>query len=338
MSEPMVQVWRGEIVESLHHGDIAIVDTKGNLLWSFGDPYRVTYARSSAKPWQAIPLVESGAADYFGMTDEELALSCASHNGEMSHVDKVRAFLSRIGVPETALQCGAHPPYHAASYESALKAGQDITAVHNNCSGKHSAMLALAKYLGTDLDTYLNRDHPIQTRILDAVSDITEVPKDQIHIGVDGCGVPVFGMPIANMAQGFAKLARPDGEPEPRRRTLTRLRDAMMAHPHFVAGTGRFCTALMEAADGAIVGKAGAEGVYCAGLVEHGIGICVKVDDGNGRGSYPAVVEALAQTGLMPQTLIDSLSAFHQPQVKNHQGTLVGRLEPCFQLQRHTGN
>lgn len=335
MSEPMVQVWRGNIVESLHHGDVAIVDVSGNLLWSLGNPKRVTYARSSAKPWQAIPLVESGAADAFQMSIDELALSCASHNGETTHVDLARSFLNRIGVPESALQCGAHPPYHAASYEAELKLGHEITALHNNCSGKHSAMLALAKYLKADLDTYLQRDHPIQVHILAAVSEMTEMPKEKIEIGIDGCGVPVFGMPIENMALGFAKLAHPDDLPEPRRQTLMRLRDAMMAKPHYVAGTGRFCTDLMTAAKGTIVGKAGAEGVYCAGLVEQGLGICVKVDDGNGRGAYPAVVEALAQTGLVPQAVIDALCSFHHPQLTNHQGTLVGRLEPCFQLNKH---
>ncbi len=331
----MIDVWRGNLVESRHHGDIAVVDLNGRVLWSLGDPGRVTYARSSAKPWQAIPLVESGAADHFGMSGEELALACASHNGEATHVNQVRAFLERIGVAESALQCGAHPPYHTASYEEALRSGEEITAVHNNCSGKHSAMLALAKYLDADLDTYLDLTHPVQQRILAAVSEMTVVAQDDIQIGVDGCGVPVFGLPIANMALAFAKLARPDNESATRRQTLTRLRDAMLAHPHYVAGTGRFCTSLMERAGGTVVGKAGAEGVYCAGLVEHGIGICVKVDDGNGRGSYPAVVETLAQTGLVSSSVIEALESFHHPTMKNHQGTVVGRVEPNFRLKQH---
>jgi L-asparaginase II len=334
MSELLVEVRRGGIVESRHFGDLAIVNRQGRLLWYAGDPYRVTFARSSAKPWQTVPLIETGAADAFQMTTEEIALSCASHSGEEQHVGRVLAFLERIGISPEKLQCGAHAPYHAPSYEELLRSGREVTAVHNNCSGKHAGMLALAKFLKADLDTYLNLDHPVQQQILNAVSELCEVAKEDIAIGIDGCGVPVFGLPVIRMAHAYAKLADPSGLPERRQAALTRICQAMLAHPNLVAGTERFCTALMEAGGGAIVGKAGAEGIYCVGLPEAGIGLALKVDDGNARAAYPAVVEALRQAGLVSDRVVESLQAFHNPELKNHKGTVVGEISPVLRLHK----
>ncbi len=334
MSELFVEVRRGGIVESRHFGDLAVVDRQGKLLWYAGDPYRVTFARSSAKPWQTVPLIESGAADAFQMTAEEIALACASHSGEEQHVGRVLAFLERIGVAPEKLQCGAHAPYHTASYEELLRSGREIAAVHNNCSGKHSGMLALAKHLGADLDTYLNLEHPVQQRILAAVSELCEIRKQDIAIGIDGCGVPVFGMPVIKMALAYAKLADPSGLPEARQAALTRIRQAMLSHPNLVAGTERFCTALMEAGGGVVIGKAGAEGIYCVGLPEAGVGLALKIDDGNARAAYPAVVEALSQTGLVSERVVESLRAFHKPELKNHKGTVVGEIAPVLRLHK----
>lgn len=332
MSEQLVEVLRGSLVESRHSGDIALVDSTGKLLWSVGDPGRVTYARSSAKPLQALPLVESGAADYFGMSDEEIALACASHNGEPAHVERVAQFLTRIGITPDRLRCGVHPPYYGRAYEDVLRSGNDVTAVHNNCSGKHAGMLAMAKFLGADLDTYQQQDHPVQRQILTAIAELCDLSTDDVVLGIDGCGVPVFGVPLAKLAMAFAKLASPAGLTEPRATALRRIAQAMIRHPHLVAGTDRFCTTLMVAGQGSIVGKAGAEGVYCAGLLNHGVGLCVKIDDGNSRAAYPSVVEALAQSGLVDAAVIEQLLPVHRPELRNHQGTLVGQLRPVFQL------
>lgn len=334
MSELFVEVTRGGIVESRHFGDLAIVDRAGKLLWYVGDPHRVTFARSSAKPWQTVPLIETGAADEFEMSEEEIALCCASHNGEKQHVDKVIQFLNRIGISPDKLQCGAHAPYHAASHEALLRGNQEITAVHNNCSGKHSGMLALAKYIGADLDSYLSPTHPIQALIQEVVSDLCEVAREDIVIGIDGCGVPVFGLPVLSMANAYAKIADPSDLPEKRQAAIRRIRKAMLTHPDLVAGTGRFCTGLMNAGGGAILGKAGAEGVYCACLPDVGIGLALKVDDGNSRAGYPVVVEALRQTGLVSPEIIDSLADFHHPQLRNHKGTFVGEIRPVVQLKK----
>jgi L-asparaginase II len=336
MSEKLVEVWRGELVESVHRGDVVIVDRAGRVLFSCGDPDRVTYARSSAKPLQTVPLIESGAADRFAFREEEIALCCASHNGEQSHVETVRKLLERIGVPESCLRCGVHPPYHGPAYEQLLREGADIGAIHNNCSGKHAGMLALAKHLGADLETYLDLNHPVQQRILEVVSDLTEVPAKEIRIGIDGCGVPVFGLPLRNLALSYAKLADPDGLPGPRAAALQRIRDAMVRNPHYVAGSERFCTRLMETAMGAAVGKVGAEGVYCVGLPEKGWGLAVKIDDGNSRAAYPAVVEALAQAQALPTSVLQELESFHRPVLKNHQGIEVGRIVPAFRLESAT--
>lgn len=334
MSEELVHIERGNLVESRHYGDLAMVDRSGSLLWYVGDPLRVTYARSSAKPLQALPLVESGAADAFEMTDEEIALCCASHSGEAMHVERVRALLARLGLSETDLQCGVHPPYRSQMYEEILRTGQAVTAVHNNCSGKHAGMLAMAKYLGADVGTYLQADHPVQQQILKVVTEVCEVAPDAITIGTDGCGVPVFAMPLQQLALAFAKFARPVGQAPRREKAMSRIATAMMQHPELVAGTETFCTAFMGAKQGSLLGKAGAEGVYCAGLTDQGYGLCVKVDDGNPRAVYPAVLEALRQAKVVPDEVITQLQSFHRPILQNHQGTVVGRIEPVFELKQ----
>ncbi|MCL6515665.1 asparaginase [Alicyclobacillus sp.] len=337
MSERLVEVVRGPLVESQHRGDIAVVDRAGRLLWSVGDPHRVTYARSSAKPLQALPLVESGAADAFGMSDEEIALCCASHSGEEIHTERVLALLRRIDIDPKHLRCGAHAPYHAASYERLLRGGASPEAVHNNCSGKHAGMLAMAKFLGADLDTYLEPDHPVQRRILTAVSEVTGVAEEDIVLGTDGCGVPVFGLPVDAMARAYAQFTDPDPAEmgEPRARAMRRIARAMVSHPHLVAGTERFCTGLMSAGGGALLGKAGAEGVYCAGVMGAGIGLCVKVEDGDARAAYPSVVETLAQAGLVSPDVLAKLEGFRRPQLHNHAGTWVGEIRPVFRLHQH---
>lgn len=333
MSNPMVRVTRGDITESWHHGDIAIVDENGHVKSSLGDAKRVIFARSSAKPLQALPLVESGAADFFNMSPAEIALCCASHNGEEKHTDLVFSFLNRIGVSQEKLRCGTHAPYYGPAHEKLLRDGAVISEIHNNCSGKHAGMLAYASFLGADLDTYLDLEHPVQQRILRTVSEVCEIAEADIEIGIDGCGVPVHGLPLWKFAMAFARFVRPSMFPEPRAVAMKRIASAMMQHPDIVAGTGRFCTDLMSAAPGEILGKAGAEGVYCAAVVSKGIGICVKTDDGNARAAGPATVEALYQSGLISESVVMALASVHRPILKNHQGKVVGSLQPDFKLE-----
>ncbi|WP_370569664.1 asparaginase [Sporosarcina sp. BP05] len=205
-AEHLVDVIRGANVESEHWGHIAVVNSEGKLLYSKGNPYRVTFARSSMKPLQAVPIVETGAADFYQFNQADLSLTCASHNGENQHTDRVKTILSRLGLGTDNLKCGTHPPRWQEAYEGLIKAGKEITSEYNNCSGKHSGMLTTAKHMGESLEDYYKTDHPVQQRIMEVISDISETPLDEIEIGIDGCGVPVHGIPLRNLALSFAKM------------------------------------------------------------------------------------------------------------------------------------
>ncbi len=333
MSVELVQVKRGPLVESIHTGDIAVVDAKGNLVAFAGDPKsNVTYWRSSAKPFQAVPVVESGALEHFGIEESELAIFCASHSGEESHVGTVRSILSKIGLDESYLQCGSHAPFYAPAAAKLQEQGLKPGTVHCNCSGKHSGMLTLTQQMGVDPSNYTEIGHPVQQAMLASVSDFTDVPAEQIAIGVDGCGVPVFGLPVYNMALAWARLADPSGLPQKRRETILRIRQAMMNHPHMVAGTGRTCTNLMQAAPGKIVAKSGAEAVYGFAILSKGWGFTVKIADGGGRAVGPAVVETLRQLNVLTQSELDEIQPMGCVVTKNHRGDVVGTVEASFKL------
>lgn len=328
----IVDVYRGPLVESSHYGHIAVVDLQGNILHSVGDPQRLTFARSSAKPLQAIPVVESGAADRYQFSPADIALCCASHSGEAQHVNRAAAMLSRIGLSPDALQCGTHIPHDQEGYKQLIRAGGELTPLYNNCSGKHSGMLALACHMGADPAGYRQVDHPVQVAMRAAVADLAGMKPEEIVIGVDGCGVPVFGLPLYRLALAFAKLSDPSDLPEARRQAVERITSAMMAHPEMVAGTNRFCTDLMGALRGRVIGKAGAEGVYAAGIMGKGIGIAVKVEDGNIRAAYPAVVAVLEQLGCLNETDLQALQHHRVPVIKNARQEVIGQLRAAFSL------
>lgn len=330
----LVDVYRGGRVESSHTGHIAVVDYNGKLLYSAGDPYRVTYARSSVKPIQTIPVIESGAADHYELTDADLSLCCASHSGEAQHTDRVLAILSRAGLEDSALQCGTHIPHAQDTYKSLLAAGKELTPLYNNCSGKHTGMLVTAKHHGEPIETYYLPEHPVQQRILHAIADVTAYPVEKIEMGVDGCGVPVHALPLERLAYGFARMARPDSFGEERAAVINRITNAMMAFPEMVGGTGRFCTDFMKAAKGRLFGKAGAESVYLIGDKETGIGIAIKIEDGNGRAAYPAALETLRQLGFLQEDQLNELMHHYRPALKNARNEHVGELVPSFTLQK----
>jgi L-asparaginase II len=333
-ADALVAVTRGPLVECVHRGHIAVVDTDGRLLWRAGDPTFHTFARSAAKPLQALPVLESGAADRFGFSERELVLLCASHNGEERHVHTAQSMLGKIGLGAESLQCGAHYPFHRPTAEAMCARGEKPASLHNNCSGKHSGMLALAVALGADIGGYLAPEHPVQRRMLAAVSDMSGIAAADIAIGVDGCGVPVFGLPLAALAAAYARLGRPDALPEPRRTACTRLVQAIRRHPDYIAGDDRFDTQLVRATNGRIIGKMGAEGVFAVAVPERGWGIAVKIEDGAQRALYPAAAEALRQLGLLAETELAALAAFHRPVQRNWQGTEVGAIVPEFELKQ----
>lgn len=335
VSEIMVEVTRGPVVESIHRGDIAVVNPEGELLYYLGDPNKVTYMRSSAKPIQALAVVESGAAEHFGFTAAELAVTCASHNAEQVHVNTVLSILGKIGLEESALKCGTHLPIHLESRRELIRLGRESTAVHSNCSGKHAGMLAVCVHNGWPIEEYFRPEHPVQQLSLHNMAELSDFPVDEIFIGVDGCGVVVWGVPIRSMALAFARLADPSRLPPRRQAAVRRIVEAVQQHPEMIAGTGRFCSVLVETMRPRIVGKSGAEGVYCLGQLEGRIGMALKVEDGNSRAAYPSTVAVLDQLKLIREAELETLEAYYHPQNLNVRGAVIGEIRPVFRLKKH---
>ena len=296
---PLVAVRRGPVVESIHRGRAVFCDPAGGVIDATGDPEAYVFARSSAKPFQALPLVLSGAADAFGLTDDELAVACASHNAEEPHLAAVRSLLGKAGLSERDLQSGAHPPMHGPEADRLARNGEEPRPVHGNCSGKHAGMLAVCAHEGLDTGGYRNPDHPLQLRIMELLSEVCGLREDEALLAGDDCGVPTFALPLRGLATGFARLATGEGLPKEVADAAQRLGRAMRKHPFMVAGTGRFDTEVMGETD--LVCKSGAEGVFAAGSATGdagGWGLAVKISDGAGRAVRPAAVAALGRRGV----------------------------------------
>jgi L-asparaginase II len=289
MTNPIIaEVTRGNMVESRHRGAYAVVDLKGKLLKSAGDVDASIFPRSAIKAFQCLPVIESGAADRFGFSAEEIALCCSSHNGEAEHVRVARSMLAKANSEEATYECGVHWPYNLAAQHKLVKDGEAVGQVHNNCSGKHAGMLALAKQLGASHIDYVKIDHPVQKAIAQAMGAICDVDIAKAPWGIDGCSVPTWAMPLTNMALGLARLTAPDHA------AGKRIIAAAAENPFMIAGTGRFDTKLMTAIPRAFV-KVGAEGVYAASIPHAGIGIALKCDDGAGRAAEVAIARALLE-------------------------------------------
>ncbi|MDF2924518.1 MAG: asparaginase [Paenibacillaceae bacterium] len=333
-SDLLLKVTRGPLAESLHRGHIAVADPSGRIFYSSGDPEAFVFARSSMKPVQALQVMEAGAADIYGFTTEEIAILCASHNGEVRHTATVASMLNKLRLPQQCLLCGPHIPFDPSAAAKLAEAGHKPSELHNNCSGKHAGMLALALVLKADTKDYMNPDHPVQQCMLDTVSQMAGFPRDQIILGTDGCGVPVFGLPLNRLAAAYARLGAlsADNSPSSRSVAARRIVEALRAHPFQLAGTGRYDTRLIEATRGRIIGKMGAEGVFALMVPSLSMGLALKIEDGSQRAIYPAVTEALLQLGWLTASEGELLKEFHKPQVRNWKGTHVGAIEPVFQL------
>jgi len=315
---PLAAVRRGALVESVHRGRLAVCDPRGEVLDAAGDPDAYVYARSSAKPFQALPLVLSGAADAFGLADEELAVACASHNAEGPHLAAVRSLLGKAGLSEEDLQSGAHPPMYGPEAAKLAGSGEEPRPIHGNCSGKHAGMLAVCAHEGLDTGGYRNPGHPVQRRILERVVEICGLRDDEVLVAGDDCGVPAFALPLKGLATGFARLATGEGLSEEVAGAVERLRRAMRESPFLVAGTGRFDTEVMGATE--LVCKSGAEGLFAAGSAE-GWGLAVKVSDGGGRAVRPAAIATLGRRD------VEGLGAGDDPKRDLH-GVVVGEIGP----------
>ncbi|WP_019152475.1 asparaginase [Robertmurraya massiliosenegalensis] len=328
-----IKVYRGEFLESTHAIHVAVVNVKGELQYSYGDPMRAVFPRSSMKPFQAVAVVETGAADAYQFEEKDLSLICASHSGEKFHRNGVASILGRIHLEEEDLQCGTHIPRDIESYNELIRNGGSLTPVYSNCSGKHSGMLTAVVHMNEDVQSYREITHPHQQRILHVIEHVCSFPKSEIDISVDGCGVPVHCLPLENIALGFARLATPfDWESSHTAEHLDKVRNAMMEHPEMVGGTDRFDTDLMRVFNKRLVAKAGAEGVQCIGDVETGLGIAIKVEDGNGRATSVAAMEVLKQLGIGDKHLYEKLAQYIEAPVLNARKDKIGRITADFDL------
>lgn len=337
MLSVIAETTRGGITESIHHGVVVAVDASGEIVATAGDPDRVVFFRSSAKPFQAIPVIESGAADAFGFTPAELALCCASHEGSPAHQAQVRAMLAKLGLTPEALQCGC--PLTGDEAESArITLGLvERTPLQCDCSGKHTGMLATIVHEGLSQADYLDPQHPLQQRILGLMAEVMRVPADEIVLGTDGCSLPTFAAPIRAFAASYAALAAPEQVPGGAGRehsvALNRLRDAMTAHPVNVSGEGNLVASIMEISEGRIAAKTGAEGLLCLAVPERSLGIAIRIADGSYRTHAVAAVSTLAQLGILDDAMRQEILARHCPELRNHNGRLVGEIRPVFALQ-----
>ncbi len=334
-SEILAKVIRGETVESIHRGHFIVIDGDGNTVASAGDLSTVTFFRSSAKPFQAIPFITSGAADAFDFTEDEIAMSIASHSGEAMHVERSARMLKKIGLEESDLKCGVHMPFYAKEAERMLRYDKVPTQLHNNCSGKHAAMLAFARHIGENIKTYESPENRIQKRILRCVADFTETPQEQIALGVDGCAAPTFALSVAAMAKSFMNLIAPSKFPEPTQQACARIVSAMMKFPELIGGSERLDTMLMQAAPGKIISKVGADGVWLCGVLPNenwptGLGIALKVEDGDDHRARPVVAtEILRQLLVLTAHTLTELSPMP---INNRRGDNVGRVEASLSI------
>ncbi len=350
--ELLAEVTRGRVVESVHLGAAAVVDSSGRLLAWHGNPRKVAFLRSSAKPLQALPLVEQGGDQTFHLTSKEVAIVCGSHDGSDEHVEVVRGIQTKVGVEETDLLCGVQPPGDPATLEAMRARGEIPGPNRHNCSGKHTGMLAQARMRGLPISDYVNPEHAVQKTILQTVVEMCGLPVEQVEVGIDGCSAPNFALPLFNAALGFARLCDPRGLSLERTAACRRITAAMMANPRMVAGQERFDTRLMEACSGRIVAKGGAEGYMALGILagaqgadSPGIGIAIKIADGEVAGhsaSDPKLrirslvaLELLRQMGYITAAELETMADFGPTKpILNWRKLVVGEARPAFVLQR----
>lgn len=338
--QPLAEITRAGQLESIHYGSIAVWSDNGGLIAGWGDPLWVCFLRSTAKPFQALPVVRAGVLERFGLNDRDLALMCASHSGTDQHAERAAAILERVGLDSEALACGMHSPYDARTARRIEGQDGEPSVLRHNCSGKHAGMLALAVLLGQPIASYLEPDGPVQRQVLASVAEITGLKQEAIVVGIDGCSAPNFAIPLASAAAGFGRLASAAGGGW-EDRDLQRIYRAMVSHPELVAGAGRFDTQLMQVSGGRILAKGGAEGCLALAVPtgtgpdpSPALGIMIKVADGDGRGrAVPVVaVEVLRQLAILSEGELRQLSMYDRRPLANYRGLEVGEIRTSFQL------
>ena len=336
MSTVLIEVTRGDLVESVHHGVVIAADVDGKVVAAAGDAETLAFFRSSAKPFQAVPLVESGAADRFGFTPAELALCCSSHDAMPWHQEAVEGMLAKIGLGPDALRCGAAPPYDKQEAARVTLGLVPPSPLQCDCSGKHAGMLATCVHLGYPIHSYLETDHPLQREIRKVIASALRADERSIHLAPDGCSVPTFGASMHAFAVAYATLAAPDRAPADAGRehaaALNRLREAMAGHPAHIAGPGELDTDLIAVTKGRIIAKLGAEGLLCLAIPERGLGIAIMILDGSQRARGAVALSALGQLDLLKPAEAKELRTRQDPTVTNFNGWRVGELRPAFAL------
>jgi len=338
---PIAEVTRGGAVESVHHGAAVVVDKDGTVIAQLGSPDLVTYSRSSLKPFQVLPTVLRGVPDRFGLKDRHLALMCASHSGEERHLQAAREILQAIDAREEDLRCGVHIPLRYLHEDSAVPAKSSFSPLHNNCSGKHLGMLALARILGCPFEEYLELDSPVQRLIRERAAGMLGMKSDAMQVAIDGCSAPNYAVPLRALARGFARLAAAAG-PKPAtddecHDACARVVSAMRTYPEMVSGEGRFDLDLARGTAGRVFSKAGGEAVECAGIPECSWGIAVKIIDGSARAVGPVIVWILRELGLLSQAELMALDMYVNPVLKNHRGLHIGTIRMIGKLTRAAG-
>ncbi|MDP6574146.1 MAG: asparaginase [Rhodospirillales bacterium] len=323
-SPVLVEVTRGEAVESHHRGVVAVADAGGAIVAAWGDTERAVYPRSAIKPLQALPLIETGAAEGFALGDAEIALACASHNGEAEHVAGIAAWLERVSLAADDLECGAQSPLGREAALARVRAGDAPSALTNTCSGKHAGFLTTALHLGEETAGYIKRGHAVQRRVAETLAEMTGCDVATAPVAIDGCGIPTFAVPLAAVARAMARLAAPDSLAPPRAAAARRIVAAMTAHPGLVAGRGRYDTAVMEAGRGAFVVKSGAEGFHAAIMPGLGLGCALKIEDGAGRAAEVAMTAVLRHLGVLDDHARTEMVDYLERPLVNWSGKRVG--------------
>ncbi len=330
MPEPLVHIIRSEQVESVHFGDAVVVDKDGNIVMQIGNPEQMTYLRSTAKPFQAIPILSTRAYDQFGFSEEELAIACASHYAEEGHIAVVKNMLKKTGFSEKDLLCGITPPLKLSRAFEILQKGKRFSQIHSDCSGKHAGMLAVCRTQGWSTKTYTEPNHPLQRMIKNIIADFSGIDEGDLVTGIDGCTVPTFYLSIRQLAVMYSRLVLPEITPEAYAGYAPKIVKAMIENPFMISGSTGFCTALIKAGQGGWIGKIGAEGVYAVGIRKNGIGIALKIANGNMDIIPPVILEIMKRLGVMSGNQLNALRNFIRPVIRDDRNRECGYIKMVF--------
>lgn len=327
MNPVLVEVYRGGVPESFHRGVVCIVNERNKVIFSVGDVQQLCYPRSAMKLMQVLPLIEFGGMEKFGFTMQEIAVMCGSHNAEPEHVEAVNSILKKIGLDKDALNCGPQYPSSKKEANELIRHDKKPHHIHNNCSGKHAGMLAMCVLMNWPVKDYINPNHPLQQMILDTCSVLYEYPKEKMAIALDGCSAPVFSVPVLNQAIGYKNMTGNDAFSDSLQRACKVVFEAVSSYPFMVAGSKRYCTDMMNITAPAVIGKTGAEGIFCMSFTKQKLGVCIKIDDGKMLPQYNVAQAILNASGLFTGEQLQPLRHYLRDEITNFNKLLTGEIK-----------